>query len=735
MSKQQSKYVKRLLLTWERGLIRGKREWITALSVAGIVLVVRSLGLLQVSEFAVLDQFFQLRPLEMPEERITIVAIDEVSIRQIGAWPISDAQLAQLLNKLKKYQPSAIGLDIYRDLITQPGYEELIDVFKSTPNLVGIEFLSSNDARQVQAPPHLSKNQVGFNNLLSDPDGKVRRSLLYYSDSQTRQSYQSFALKLAKLYLKAKGVPVKDPSRKSNFLQLGKKVFHRFQPYDGGYIGADHEGYQIISNFPKPRCETCEEKENAWGFRKVTLRDVLNDKVPESWISDRIVLIGSDASSLPDSILVPYSSQIVGNAQSITGVELQAYFISELLQAADGRPLLRVWSNGIEWLWIVVCGYLGAVTRWRIKRTSYSFLAVSLICFLLLGGAFVVFLDGWWIPVTPALLSLFGSAIAITYQVAHIQEESKRSKEFLHEVINTIADPVFVKNEQRQWIVLNDAYSQLVGHSKAKLLEKSDYDFFPKYQADIFRSQDDLVFQTQQSYEHEEEFTNSQGNMYLISTKRSLHKDAAGNLYLVGVIRDITEHKLKEEELKRAAAELHRSNAELKEQEDRLRYLAYHDPLTALPNRKFFEEQLQESLKWSQENNLLLGLLFIDLDGFKQVNDTLGHEMGDRLLITISKRLSHCLRGSDTVSRLGGDEFTVILPAIPKVEIVAKVAEKILLSIGEPIILNGEKAAVSASIGISIYPFNSQDSEILIKQADAAMYRAKHFGKSRYEFA
>jgi diguanylate cyclase (GGDEF)-like protein/PAS domain S-box-containing protein len=733
MSKQQSEYVKKLLLSWKQQLIRGKREWMTALSVAGIILVVRSLGLLQFSEFAVLDQFFQLRPQESPEERITIVVIDETSIRQVGAWPISDAKLAQLLNQLKKYKPRAIGLDIYRDLPVEPGHEDLVNVFKSTPNLVGIEFLSSNNSIKVEAPPHLSKSQVGFNNLLDDPDGKVRRSLLYSSDPQTRQNHESFGLKLTKLYLKAEGIFVKDPNLHSNFLQLGKKVFYRFQPDDGGYVGADHKGYQIISNFPKPRCQSC--KPDTWGFRKVTLQDVLDDKVPESWISDRIVLIGSSASSLPDSILVPYSSRIAVAAKSIAGVELQAYFISELLNAADGRPLLRVWPNAVEYLWIILCGYLGAVTRWRIKSTASSFLAVTLICLLLMGGAFVVFLDGWWIPITPALFSLFGSAIAITYQVAHTQEESKRSKEFLDEVINTIADPVFVKNQKRQWIVLNEAYSRLVGYSKAELLEKSDYDIFPKYQADMFRSQDDLVFQTQQSFEHEEEFTNSQGNIYLISTKRSLHKDAAGNFYLVGVIRDITERKQKEDELRQTAAELYRSNTKLRQQEDRLRYLAYHDPLTALPNRKFFEEQLQESLKWSQENSLLLGLLFIDLDGFKQVNDTLGHEMGDRLLITVAKRLNHCLRNSDTVSRLGGDEFTIILPAIPQVEIVAKVAEKILLSISEPIILDGEKAIVSASIGISIYPLNSQDKETLIKQADAAMYRAKHFGKSRYEFA
>jgi CHASE2 domain-containing sensor protein len=139
---------------------------------------------------------------------------------------------------------------------------------------------------------------------------------------------------------------------------------------------------RVISNFPKPSCQGFQPDSYGWGFRKVTLRDILDDKVPENWISDRVILIGYGASSLKDYVLVPYSSRIAAAAQSITGVELQAYFISELLSAPQGRPLLHSWSNTVECLWILGCGYLGAVTRWRIKSTVNSFLVVVLICFL-----------------------------------------------------------------------------------------------------------------------------------------------------------------------------------------------------------------------------------------------------------------------------------------------------------------------------------------------------------------
>jgi diguanylate cyclase (GGDEF)-like protein/PAS domain S-box-containing protein len=651
----------------------------------------------------------------------------------VGSWPIPDGVVAEVLKKIQVHSPRAIGLDIYRDLPVQPGNEELLAAYKSMPNLIGIELLGKNNGTRVLPPPVLSdRNQVGFNNVLFDADGRIRRSLLYWHVD--RQRYESFALKLALLYLQPEGITPKKAASNPNYLQLGKAVFRPFQPHDGGYVGADARGYQILSNFPKPSNK--DVSVDRYGFRQVSLRDVLADKVPQDWIRDRIVLIGSTAPSLQDFVFIPQSSRLIGTAKPVAGIELQAYFISELISAAlQGRPVLKVWSEPIEWLWIFAWAYAGATVRWRIKRPSTSALTILLVCLILTGCAYFVFLYGWWMPIVPLLLSFAGSGIWMTYHMVYMQEELKRSKEFLAQVINTIPDPIFVKNEKHQWIVLNEAYCRFIGYPKNVLIEKSDYDFFPKHEADMFRACDEQVLRIREPLENEEEFTDADGNTHLIATKRSLHKDAAGNFFLVGVIRDITQRKLMEEELKRAAAELYRSNNELKLKEDHLRYLAHHDTLTGLPNRKFFAEQLHESLQWAQTNNLLIGLLFIDLDGFKQVNDTLGHEIGDRLLVTIAQRLGNTLRGSDTVSRLGGDEFTVILRAIPDTKVAAKVAEKILATIIEPIILDGYTTRVSASIGISVYPLNSQDSETLLKQADVAMYRAKHLGKNRYEFA
>ncbi|MBW4684376.1 MAG: CHASE2 domain-containing protein [Komarekiella atlantica HA4396-MV6] len=747
MNKQLGKRFVKLMFGLKQPLSRGQKEFITATSVAICVLVLRSIGLFQSLEFAALDQFFRLRPNEPPEQRITIVAIDEDSLSRVGSWPIPDSDIAKLLQKLNAYKPQAIGLDIYRDLVVpnndfaeKPVNKELLDAYKSMPNLIGIELLANDKNKNSKnknvgvAPPlGLNRNQVGFNNVVYDPDGKIRRSLLYWHVNE-HQVHESFALKLALLYLKSQGITPTKAASNPEYLQLGKAIFTRFKPNDGAYVRADAGGYQILSNFPKPGCSS--PSAEFCGYPQVSMKDVLADEVEENLIKNRIVLIGSTAPSLQDFVFIPYSSRLMGTATPVSGIELQAYFISELISAAvKGRPLLEVCSDLVEDLWIFVWSYVGAVMTWRIRHPTTSFISILVSCSMLSLSAYLAFLYGLWIPIIPPLFTFGISAIWMTSHIAHMQEEWKRSKEFLYHVINTIPDPIFVKNEQHQWIVLNEAYCRLIGYPNKLLIEKSDYDFFPKHEADIFRQQDEFVFRTQQPQEHEEEFTDANGQIHQIATKRSLHKDAAGNFFLVGVIRDITQHKLREEQLKRTAAELFRSNNELKLKEDHLRYLAYHDYLTGLSNRKFFVEQLRESLHWAQTNNLLLGLLFIDLDGFKQVNDTLGHEMGDCLLVTIAQRLSHSLRASDTVSRLGGDEFTVILRAIPNVQVAAKVAEKILASITEPIVLDGYTTKVSASIGISVYPYNSQDSETLIKQADTAMYYAKRLGKNRYEFA
>ena len=695
----------------KKWLYQERRVLITATAVAGAVIFVRWFGLLQLWEWAVFDQFVRWRPAEPVDNRIVIVEIGERDLQKYG-YPISDGVMAQLLQKLNAGKPRAIGLDIYRDLPTQPGNAELLKTLKTIPNLIGIELIADEIRLGVRPPLVLDKlDRVGFNNVVIDADGKVRRMLLYAwpSDGKTRQS---FALKLALLYLESEGISPQPASVNPKYLQLGKGVFRPFQQNDGAYVRSDSRGYQILASLRGP----------IGSFRTVSISEVLSDKVPADFVRSRIVLIGSTATSLKDFHQNAYSYDLFTSPQQISGVELQAHFLSQILSAAlDGRGGINVWSDSAQTAWILLWSWVGASVSWKLRSLSRSAWCLWTISIFLNATLYLAFLAGWWLSLIPPMLSLLGSGVAVVGYLAHLQEELKRSKEFLQSLIDTIPDPIFVKDKNHRLVVVNQAYCRFIGSSLEMLTSKTDYDLFSKAEADIFWEQDELVLTTNEQLENEENFTDTHGITHLIATKRSLHKDAAGNLFLVGIIRDITERKRLEEELKQ-------KNAELSHQ-------AGHDVLTSLPNRKLFYERLNQSLEKALINDELVALLFLDLDGFKLINDTLGHSIGDLLLKAVSDRLKCCLRCSDTISRLGGDEFTVILPAIPSREETAKVAEKIRDAIKEPFILEEHTVSVTTSIGISLYPVDTEDRDVLVNKADAAMYRAKEFGKNQYQFS
>lgn len=170
--------------------------------------------------------------------------------------------------------------------------------------------------------------------------------------------------------------------------------------------------------------------------------------------------------------------------------------------------------------------------------------------------------------------------------------------------------------------------------------------------------------------------------------------------------------------------------------EEKLANLAYYDTLTGLPNRRLFHDRLQHAVANTARSERLLAVFFLDLDGFKFINDTFGHRIGDLLLQAVAERLSFVVRSSDTVSRLGGDEFTLILANIAHMHEVEAIANKILKSFAKPFILDGHEIYTSTSIGISISicPFDNIDAGELVKQADTAMYFAKKSGKNAYRF-
>jgi diguanylate cyclase (GGDEF)-like protein len=198
--------------------------------------------------------------------------------------------------------------------------------------------------------------------------------------------------------------------------------------------------------------------------------------------------------------------------------------------------------------------------------------------------------------------------------------------------------------------------------------------------------------------------------------------------FLLGKVEERSKELLKTKE------ELEKEISERKQAEERLYYLANHDSLTNLPNRRLFIDRLNQALARLPWGKRVAAVLFLDLDRFKQINDTLGHPIGDLLLAAVSERLQSCLRAGDTIARFGGDEFAIILVDMARAEDVSKVAQKIINALSKVFIVKNYELFITTSIGISLCPADGKDADTLLKNADMAVYRAKEQGRNNYQF-
>jgi diguanylate cyclase (GGDEF)-like protein len=168
--------------------------------------------------------------------------------------------------------------------------------------------------------------------------------------------------------------------------------------------------------------------------------------------------------------------------------------------------------------------------------------------------------------------------------------------------------------------------------------------------------------------------------------------------------------------------------------QQRIEHLALHDPLTGLPNARLLLDRLEQTLAASRRANRPMGIMYMDLDGFKPVNDTYGHAAGDLVLKAVADRLTHILRETDSVARIGGDEFVAILGSVSDDSDASTAAERVLAAVAAPFELGNAEAKLSASIGIALYPDHGEDAQSLLQRADTALYRAKRAGKNTYRF-
>lgn len=303
--------------------------------------------------------------------------------------------------------------------------------------------------------------------------------------------------------------------------------------------------------------------------------------------------------------------------------------------------------------------------------------------------------------------------------ITDLKEAEKKYSRLMKEyekVFNGTQDAMFLikvtLNGEFRYIRNNLSHQNKTGITLEQLRNSSPQELLGEETGDIVASNYQKCVDSKHSMTYEEELWLPAGQRVWLTTLTPIIEEGICS-YIVGSAEDITERKKLELELEK---------------------YANYDKLTGLPNRRLFFERLELTILENERDKAEFAVLFIDLDGFKNINDNYGHEAGDEVLITVGNRLLQCVRKSDTVARMGGDEYTVILKNVEDKEDIKNLVEKIHKSLQEVMQIDGVECFVNSSIGVALYPENGYDSETLLRNADSLMYEIKRNGKGGYKF-
>ncbi len=291
-------------------------------------------------------------------------------------------------------------------------------------------------------------------------------------------------------------------------------------------------------------------------------------------------------------------------------------------------------------------------------------------------------------------------------------------------LINQVPDQLFIKDLDSRFLAANQAVvadkSFLATGAPVTvetLIGKTDFDLFAAPLAEEFREIERKIMQSGQPMLCMMELNAyADGRPKWVSMTKAPLRDRNGVITgLVGVAHDVTLRK---------------------EAEDRIRFMAHHDALTGLPNRALLIDRLDQAILQAEEGHRPVAVVFLDLDNFKWVNDTLGHQAGDDLLTIVSARVAACLQAADTLARLGGDEFVILLPNPPRdADCLIDLVERVRQSVAEPVDIAGQTLHVTTSLGVACFPHDGASREELLARADAAMYESKKKGRNTFSFA
>ena len=378
------------------------------------LLGVRHVGWLQSLELKVFDQAVRSRPKAKADSRLLIVAVTENDIKRYNL-PLSDQIIAQALKTLQAQQPTVIGLDIYRDIPQPPGSDELATQLQQ-PNIIAITKLGTpEDPEGISAPKAIAPSQVGFNDVVTDPDGIVRRNFMVGAVGD-EQTVNSFALQLAIAHFSQQNIlptpTAEDPFR----IQWGKSEFTPLAKHSGGYQNIDAAGYQILFNYRTFRPAA----------PRISLSELLDGRFQPDMIKGKIVLIGSTAISSKDVFFTPYSA-IEKENPKLFGVEIHAQMVSQFLDAVSGEgDLFWFWPEWLEVVWIVGWVFVGGTVAWQLRHPAILGMGSLAIIGAISGIGFGLFMQAGWVPIaTPMVGALLTGSVVVTYRAQQAQRQQQ----------------------------------------------------------------------------------------------------------------------------------------------------------------------------------------------------------------------------------------------------------------------------------------------------------------------
>jgi diguanylate cyclase (GGDEF)-like protein/PAS domain S-box-containing protein len=322
------------------------------------------------------------------------------------------------------------------------------------------------------------------------------------------------------------------------------------------------------------------------------------------------------------------------------------------------------------------------------------------------------------------LLSFSDILATLQYEYVHRLDEALRERDaallrsrkdlnLARKVIEASLDGIMIVDAERKIEFVNPAFTHMTGYTSEEIIGQNPNVLKSGHHDEPFYKHMYTVLAAQDYWQGEIWNRRKNGEIYPEWLTINVIRDEDGQItQYAAIFSDITERKKTEE---------------------RIKNLAYFDVLTGLPNRRLFTDRLQVAIANAHRHGHPLAIMFLDLDLFKRINDSLGHGVGDQVLVETAGRISHCIREGDTVARLGGDEFTILLPELDHLEDAAKLAERVIGHVKQPFMVDDHELYVTTSIGIAVYPEDGATVEALIKNADTAMYRAKDLGRNSFQ--